>query len=106
MAISNVSTIIQLLYSKGGFDDEAVIDELRVTDVVENQLVDIFEDLDAFPYGETADGWDADPEDDDKRKQFIYDLIVKLRENPNLSFSSKVPTKCMFPIYIRPVRPL
>ena len=77
-----------MLHHIDGFDEETVIEELDEVDFEDNQLLDCVEGrLDEFPYGENADGESADPKDDAKRKRFILDLIVKLNENPNRSFS-------------------
>ena len=69
-------------------------DELLVTDVNENQLVEFWEDLDDFPY-DNGSG-EADPETEEGRKQFIYDLILRISKTPDMNFGSKVPAKCVW----------
>ena len=50
----------------------------------DNQLLECFEDLDDFPYDNGHGA--GDPEDDDLRKKFILNLIIRLSRNPNILF--------------------
>ena len=71
-----------------GFDDdEAVNDELEQENLDENQLLEFWEDIDDFPFDPMYP-----PQDDNAKKQFIFDLIKKLAKNPDLHFGSNIPT--------------
>ena len=71
-----------------GFDDDAIDDELGVDDLEENQLMECYEDLDEFPYGPNGP-----PGGDDEKKKFIFDLMIRLSQNPDILFGVDIP-KC------------
>jgi len=83
------------LFEENGFDaeDDAEVREDLASGLAESQIIDFFNEdiLDGFPYGETVDGHDADPETEEGRKEFIFKLIHKICKNPNISFDSGVP---------------
>lgn len=81
----DVHTLSSNFATPDGFDTDAINDELQVKDLNANQLLEFIEDLDDFPYGEdTAD----DPETEEGRKQFIFNLIVQITKNTNIDFKA------------------
>ena len=72
-------------FTLDGFDEDAVDDELTVQ-LDENQLLECWDDID-FPFHPNNT-----PTDDDAKKQFILDLLLKLAKNPDLHFGSNIPT--------------
>ena len=73
-------------HTSAGFDDEALIEELKIEDFDENQLLEFWEDLDDFPFDPNDP-----PEDDDDKRKFILDLLTKLSKNPNMQFGVNMP---------------
>merc|ERR1719295_637166 len=73
---------------ENGYDEESVLDELEM-DIEGNALLDLFEGDDGtmnIPMESHKQGLS-----DNEKKKFMLKLLIKLHENPNMKFSSKVP---------------
>lgn len=75
----------------GGFDEDEAFKEELDLEYNECQLMDAFEeDLDNFPFEPNEV-----PEDDDTKRQFIFHLLRKLANFPDLDFGVNVKeSKC------------
>ena len=89
MPVMSASRLYWMVHSvtSAGYDDDAVADELEVEDLEQNQLLEVWEDLDDFPFDSNNDA----PKDDDAKRKFILDLIIKLTKNPNMHFGANIP---------------
>jgi len=81
---SEYDSLFKTYFEGNGFDSEQIEEELA-SDLSETQLLDFLgDDLDDFPFADIDDC----ERPDEWKKQFIFDLIRKLNENPDLAFHS------------------
>eukprot|EP01083_Nonionella_stella_P228658 810154_1 len=75
-------------YEENGLDEDGLADELEQRPC-DSLLADFGDEERGFPF-------DPEPNDDKTKKQFIFFLIKKCYNNPNITFCKKLPQIDLF----------